>query len=572
MATASQPTNDQPTLPPAGEADPRAALVPASRVKFRAADLLPGHVYRFNLKGKYGCAPYTFLERTADGTYKFKQLGTGYDWRVAATIVTRYLAGEEPDAATSAAEIIFQETPSDSCELGSNEPSLTDAEKKATVDEFSELDKEVYTKADELADEYQTLMERFNGELLPLCDRMQSLLSQRGFMHIPGLPSWSKWRDRLIAYLQQRMKMSLSQFKRRLKEYQDGTDLTDGEPEPNDPEPEPDPDDDPAPVVIEPPKERVTKWIERQRKTLLGGDGPIDADPIRGPERRIDTALRMLDEFELQIDDGLLDPVPQVASLRHEINQHQRDTKLRVVPLHLHQANALVAKLHRHHSPIRVAKFSIGAMIGDKLIGAAICMRPASRALDDGKTIEVARVAVEEPTDGPTDPRRNCCSFLYSACARISREMGFFKIQSYILQDEPGMTLRGAGWVCERTNCGGTKQGLRKNRPNGHKITPVTLKKKQRWAKILNTQADKKAASSVTPTVESQKKPVASLRALPSPTPCGGCKDMHAGIAEMAKANPGMSDEELATKSGCNVTIVRQSKVRYLLDWNKETA
>ena len=124
--------------------------------------------------------------------------------------------------ATSAAEKNSQESPSDSCELGSIEPSLTDAEQKAAVDEFSELDKEVYTKADELAGEYQALMQRFNGELLPLCDRMQSLFSQRGFMHVPGLPSWTKWRDRLIAYLQKRMKMSLSTFKRRLKEYQDG--------------------------------------------------------------------------------------------------------------------------------------------------------------------------------------------------------------------------------------------------------------------------------------------------------------------------------------------------------------
>jgi hypothetical protein len=46
---------------------------------------------------------------------------------------------------------------------------------------------------------------------------------------------------------------------------------------------------------------------------------------------------------------------------------------------------------------------------------------------------------------------------------------------------------------------------------------------------------------------------------------------MHLGIAEMAKANPGMNDEDLAAKSGCDVTTVRQAKARYL-DWNKESA
>jgi hypothetical protein len=75
----------------------------------------------------------------------------------------------------------------------------------------------------------------------------------------------------------------------------------------------------------------------------------------------------------------------------------------------------------------------------------------------------------------------------------------------------------------------------------------------------------------VTPTDGVQKKQVAALHILPSPTPCGGCKDMHLRIAEMAKANPGMSDEELAANSGCNVTTVRQAKARYL-DWNRESA
>jgi hypothetical protein len=43
---------------------------------------------------------------------------------------------------------------------------------------------------------------------------------------------------------------------------------------------------------------------------------------------------------------------------------------------------------------------------------------------------------------------------------------------------------------------------------------------------------------------------------------------MHSGIAEMAKANPGMSDEDLAGKSGCSLAIVRQAKMRHI-DWKK---
>jgi hypothetical protein len=151
--------------------------------------------------------------------------------------------------------------------------------------------------------------------------------------------------------------------------------------------------------------------------------------------------------------------------------------KLKVVPLHLWQSNALVSALHRHHSPIRIAKFSIGATKDGVLCGAAICMRPACRALDDGKTIEVCRLV--------TDGTANACSLLYSTCAKIAKLMGYSKIQTYILDSEPGTSLKATGWVCEKTGCGGTPQGKRTNRPNGHEVSAITFAKKQRWARLL---------------------------------------------------------------------------------------
>ena len=61
----------------------------------------------------------------------------------------------------------------------------------------------------------------------------------------------------------------------------------------------------------------------------------------------------------------------------------------------------------------------------------------------------------------------------------------------------------------------------------------------------------------------------AALRILPSPSPCNGCRDMHKGIAETSEANPSLSDEELAAKSGCSLVIVRQAKMRHL-DWKQD--
>jgi lysylphosphatidylglycerol synthetase-like protein (DUF2156 family) len=93
---------------------------------------------------------------------------------------------------------------------------------------------------------------------------------------------------------------------------------------------------------------------------------------------------------------------------------------VKIVPLSHAAANELVAKLHRHHKPIRTAKFSIGAEHNDVLVGAVMCMRPACRSLDDGATIEVCRLV--------SDGTPHVCSFLYGAAARAAKELGYTKI------------------------------------------------------------------------------------------------------------------------------------------------
>lgn len=84
-----------------------------------------------------------------------------------------------------------------------------------------------------------------------------------------------------------------------------------------------------------------------------------------------------------------------------------------------------------------------------------------------------------------TNGTDNVCSLLYAACARTARAMGYLKIQTYILDSEPGTSLKATGWTLEATGCGGTPQGKRTNRPHGHEVTPITFETKQRWAKVM---------------------------------------------------------------------------------------
>lgn len=112
--------------------------------------------------------------------------------------------------------------------------------------------------------------------------------------------------------------------------------------------------------------------------------------------------------------------------------------KLRAVPMDLEGANEFVRRHHRHHTPVVGHKFSIGAAMGDQLVGVAIIGRPVSRHRDDGLTLEVTRLC--------TDGTKNACSFLYGAAARAAFALGFARIGTYIRKDELGASLVASGW------------------------------------------------------------------------------------------------------------------------------
>ena len=113
---------------------------------------------------------------------------------------------------------------------------------------------------------------------------------------------------------------------------------------------------------------------------------------------------------------------------------------LEITPMALKEANAYVEQNHRHHGPVVGHKFSIGLSDGEKIVGVAIVGRPVSRYLDDGRTLEVNRCC--------TDGTRNACSILYAAAWRAARAMGYQKLITYILDTEPGTSLKAAGWQC----------------------------------------------------------------------------------------------------------------------------
>lgn len=111
---------------------------------------------------------------------------------------------------------------------------------------------------------------------------------------------------------------------------------------------------------------------------------------------------------------------------------------LRLLPIELRDANALVARWHRHSKPVRGQKFSVAVVDGIVVRGVAIAGRPVSRALQNGLTIEILRVC--------TDGARNGCSILYGACCRAAAAMGYSRAITYTLASEPGTSLKASGF------------------------------------------------------------------------------------------------------------------------------
>lgn len=139
---------------------------------------------------------------------------------------------------------------------------------------------------------------------------------------------------------------------------------------------------------------------------------------------------------------------------------------MNIVPVSLKQANDFVEMHHRHHKAARGCKFCIGVENNGVLLGVAICGRPVSRYLDDGKTLEINRLC--------TNWAKNACSKLYSACCRIAKEMGYTKVYTYILESENGASLKASNFRYDGIAGGKIWTGSRK-RDNG---VPQEMKKR----------------------------------------------------------------------------------------------
>jgi hypothetical protein len=141
---------------------------------------------------------------------------------------------------------------------------------------------------------------------------------------------------------------------------------------------------------------------------------------------------------------------------------------LKIRPISFADACAFVDAHHRHHRKPQGHKFSLCVQVDGKVVGVVIVGRPVARRLDDGLTLEVTRLC--------TDGTPNAASKLYGAARRVAGAMGYERVVTYTLDEEPGSSLFGAGWTLDGVTDGRSWSVPSRPREDKH---PLGIKK--RW-------------------------------------------------------------------------------------------
>ena len=141
--------------------------------------------------------------------------------------------------------------------------------------------------------------------------------------------------------------------------------------------------------------------------------------------------------------------------------------RLFLQPITFAEAAAFVRAHHRHHAPSVGWKFGIGVNDGTGVVGVVVVGRPVARHLDDGATLEVTRCC--------TDGTPNAPSMLYGAAWRAAKALGYRRLVTYTLAEEPGTSLRAAGWTVVGQTTGGSWNRPGRPRVDTHPIGQKTI-------------------------------------------------------------------------------------------------
>lgn len=244
-------------------------------------------------------------------------------------------------------------------------------------------------------------------------------------------------------------------------------------------------DDDP--VLTDPDakwffeREDVEMYLREKLGRYLMGEIQTDLVPSDMGECYVEARTRVGSVFGA--GESWAEAMARLLAAFEEIRKRARVNIRLMKPKEQKVAFEFIAKVHRHHDPPPGDKFRIGAyseVNGEEtLIGVVVVGRPGARETQERHPtwLEVTRMATLAGT-----PSLN--SQLYRAAweetQRRKNKQGQFydKLITFISVDEPGTTLKAAGWYVDKEEAGGGDW----NRPSRGRKAHHPTERKVRWA------------------------------------------------------------------------------------------
>lgn len=155
--------------------------------------------------------------------------------------------------------------------------------------------------------------------------------------------------------------------------------------------------------------------------------------------------------------------------------------QLRVWPCSVKAAKKWIATTHRHLKKVNGGLFAVSLVDGTGVMHAVALAGNGPRVWQGTGRLIITRVAVEEGLPDKDDHANCACSMLYGAMCRAGKALGFVEAWTYTLPEEPGISLRGAGFI----DMGLTKGGEH-TRPSRHRAPAERPEPKRRWRRILS--------------------------------------------------------------------------------------
>lgn len=149
----------------------------------------------------------------------------------------------------------------------------------------------------------------------------------------------------------------------------------------------------------------------------------------------------------------------------------ERQPTLAIAPCTVSQAMRYVKQWHRHLPELQGGLFAVRVLSGPDCVGVGVAGNP-SRVQQGKGHIVISRVA--------TLGAENACSAIYGALCRAAKALGYSKAWTYTLPEEPGTSLRAAGFMDM-----GLTDGGEWSRPSRQRKAAVRSEPKRRWLRVL---------------------------------------------------------------------------------------